>query len=190
LTAFGATQPGQLWWDSTYGVLKVYYSDINTNQWVDALPVLGSNGGSAVKRSYLLSFGAGFTPSLGSDSVSILIPFAPDNSVSYYYIKRLELRNEGTISGAGASFFIERNTTRTPTSSWTTANTIFSAAGSSFKAGAGIYITSYTNSGSGASFVSSAGVAASIMSGDYLRLNFTALNGAATLAVSLMIEEQ
>jgi hypothetical protein len=190
LTAFGATQPGQLWWDSTYGVLKVYYADTNTNQWVDALPVLGSNGGSAVKRSYVLSFGAGFTPSLGSDSVSILVPFAPDNSVSYYYIKRLELRNEGTISGAGASFYIERNTTRTPTTSWTTANTIHSAAGSSFKAGAGIYITSYTNSGSGASFVSSSGVAASIMSGDYLRLNFTALNGAATLSVSLMIEEQ
>jgi hypothetical protein len=190
LAAYGATQPGQLWWDSTYGVLKVYYADTNTNQWVDALPVLGSNGGSAVKRSYLLSFGAGFTPSLGSDTVSILVPFAPDNSVSYYYIKRLELRNEGTISGAGASFFIERNTTRTLTDSWTTANTIFSAAGSSFKAGAGIYITSYTNSGSGASFVSSSGVAASIMSGDYLRLNFTALNGAATLSVSLMIEEQ
>jgi hypothetical protein len=189
LAAFGATQPGQLWWDSTYGVLKVYYSDINTNQWVDALPVLGSNGGSAVKRSYLLSFGAGFTPSLGSDSVSILVPFAPDNSVSYYYIKRLELRNESLSSGAGVSFYIERNTTRNPSTAWTTANTIFSAAGSSFKA-AGIYITSYTNSGSGASFVSSAGVAASIMSGDYLRLNFTALNGAATLAVSLMIEEQ
>jgi len=189
LTAFGATQPGQLWWDSTYGVLKVYYSDINTNQWVDALPVLGSNGGSAVKRSYLLSFGAGFTPSLGSDTVSILVPFAPDNSVSYYYIKRLELRNESLSSGAGVSFYIERNTTRNPSTGWTTANTIFSAAGSSFKA-AGIYITSYTNSGSGASFVSSSGVAASIMSGDYLRLNFTALNGAATLSVSLMIEEQ
>ena len=189
LAAYGSTQPGQLWWDSTYGVLKVYYADLNTNQWVDALPILGSNGGSAVKRSYHLSFGAGFTPSLGADTVSILVPFAPDNTVSYYYIKRLELRNESLSSGAGVSFYIERNTTRNPSTGWTTANTIFSAAGSSFKA-AGIYITSYTNSGSGASFVSSSGVAASIMSGDYLRLNFTALNGAATLSVSLMIEEQ
>ena len=82
---------------------------------------------------------------------------------------------------------VDNSTEFAPKSS---ANTIFSAAGSSFKAGAGIYITSYTNSGSGASFVSSSGVAASIMSGDYLRLNFTALNGAATLSVSLMIEEQ
>ena len=189
LTAFGATQAGQLWWDSTYGVLKVYYADLNTNQWVDALPVLGSNGGSAVKRSYLLSFGAGFTPSLGADSVSILIPYAPDNTSLYYYIKRLDYRNETVSSGAGVSFYIERNTTQNPSTAWTIANTIHSAAGSSFKT-AGIYITSYTLSGSGASFVSSAGVAASVMSGDYLRLNFTALNGAATLAVSMIIEQQ
>ena len=190
LAAFGATQPGQLWWDSTYGVLKVYYADTNTNQWVDALPVLGSNGGSAVKRSFILSFGAGFTPSTGSDSVSIAIPYAPDNTSLFYFIKRLDFRNETTSSGAGVSFYIERNTTQSPTTAWTTANTITSAAGSSFKAGAGIYITSYTNSGSGASFVSSAGVAASVMSGDYLRLNFTALNSAATMSVSIIIEQQ
>jgi hypothetical protein len=189
LTAFGATQPGQLWWDSTYGVLKVYYADTNTNQWVDALPVLGSNGGSAVKRSYLLSFGAGFTPSLGSDSVSVMIPYAPDNTSLFYYIKRLDYRNETVSSGAGVSFYIERNTTQNPATAWTTANTITSAAGSSFKA-AGIYITSYTLAGSGASFVSSAGVAASVMSGDYLRLNFSALNSAATMSVSIIIEQQ
>jgi hypothetical protein len=189
LAAFGATQAGQLWWDSTYGVLKVYYADTNTNQWVDALPVLGSNGGSAVKRSYLLSFGAGFTPSLGADSVSVMIPYAPDNTSLFYYIKRLDFRNETVSSGAGVSFYIERNTTQNPATAWTTANTIYSAAGSSFRA-AGIYITSYTNSGSGASFVSSAGVAASVMSGDYLRLNFHTLNGAATLAVSMIIEQQ
>ena len=189
LTAFGATQPGQLWWDSTYGVLKVYYSDTNTSQWVDALPVLGSNGGS-VKRSYYLSFGAGFTPSTGADSVSVMVPFAADNSEQKYYIKRLDYRNETASSGAGVSFYIERNTTRTPTTSWTIANTITSAAGSSFKAGAGIYITSYTLAGSGASFVSSAGVAASVISGDYLRLNFTALNSGATMSIGIMIEEQ
>jgi hypothetical protein len=44
--------------------------------------------------------------------------------------------------------------------------------------------------GSGASFISSAGVAASVISGDYLRLNFTALNGGATMAIGVMIEEQ
>ena len=27
---------GTLWWDSTYGSLKVYYNDGNTSQWVDA----------------------------------------------------------------------------------------------------------------------------------------------------------
>jgi hypothetical protein len=137
-----------------------------------------------------LSFGAGFTPSTGADTVSIAIPYAPDNTSLNYYIKRLDFRNETASSGAGVSFYIERNTTQSPTTGWTTANTIFSAAGSSFKAGAGIYITSYTLAGSGASFVSSAGVAASVMSGDYLRLNFTALNSAATMSVSIVIEQQ
>jgi hypothetical protein len=27
---------GVLWWDSTYGKLKIYYTDANTSQWVDA----------------------------------------------------------------------------------------------------------------------------------------------------------
>jgi hypothetical protein len=44
--------------------------------------------------------------------------------------------------------------------------------------------------GSGASFVSSAGVAASVMSGDYLRLNFTAINSAASMSVAIVIEQQ
>ena len=187
LSSYGSTQPGQLWWDSAFGVLKVYYTDTNTSQWVDALPVLGSNGGS-VKRSYLLSFGAGFTPSTGSDSVSILVPYAADNSVSYYYIKRLDYRSETTSTGAGVSFFIERSSAGSGI--WTTANRIHSASGTSFIAAAGIYITSYTLTGSGASFVSSSGVASSVISGDYLRLNFSAVNTAANLSVSFLIEEQ
>lgn len=185
LTSFGATQPGQLWWDSTYGVLKIYYTDANTSQWVDALPILGANGTS--KRSYTLSFGAGFTPSTGPDSVSINIPYASDNTATKYYIKRLDFRNETTSTGAGVSFYIERNT---GSGIWTTANRIHSAAGSSFVAAAGIYVTSYIYAGSGASFVSSSGIAGSLVSGDYIRLNFTAVNSAANLSVSLIIEEQ
>ncbi len=97
-----------------------------------------------------MSFGGRFKPATGADSVSVMVPFAADNSEQKYYIKRLDYRNETASSGAGVSFYIERNTTRTPTTSWTIANTITSAAGSSFKAGAGIYITSYTLAGSGA----------------------------------------
>lgn len=189
--AIGNTQAGQLWWDSTYGVLKIYYNDGNTLQWVDATPVLGSSGGgSASKRSYVLSFGAGFTPSTGPDTISIQIPYAPDNSSANYYIKRLDYRNETASTGAGVSFYIERHTTGN--ASFAAANRIHSAAGASFIAAGsgGIFITSYTYSSTGASIVSSSGVAGSVVSGDYLRLNFAAINGAATMSVSMIIEEQ
>ena len=31
--------PGDIWWKSDEGSLKIYYSDVDTNQWVDASPV-------------------------------------------------------------------------------------------------------------------------------------------------------
>jgi hypothetical protein len=185
--AIGGTQPGQLWWDSEYGVLKVYYNDGNTSQWVDATPVLGSSGGgSSTKRSYVMTFGAGFTPSTGADTVQILIPYAPDNTAKYYYIKRLDYRAEA--AGTGVSFFIERHTAGN--ASFTAANRIHSGAGASFVASSGTFTTSYTLSSTGASFVSSSGIAGSIISGDYLRLNYSHINSAATMSVAIVIEEQ
>ena len=186
--AIGATQAGQLWWDSEYGVLKVYYVDATpTAQWVDATPVLGSSGGgSSTKRSYVMSFGAGFTPSTGADTISIQMPYAPDNSSQYYYIKRLDYRAE--TSGTGMSFFIERHTTGN--ASFSVANRIHSGAGTSFVTASGTFTTSYTLSSTGASFVSSSGIAGSVISGDYLRLNFSHINSAANMSISMVIEEQ
>jgi fibronectin-binding autotransporter adhesin len=187
--AIGETQAGQLWWDSEFGVLKVYYADGTSNQWVDATPVLGSSGGgSSTKRSYVMTFGAGFTPSTGADTVQILIPYAPDNTSKYYYIKRLDYRAE--TAGTGVSFFIERFTGGNAAFSVSTGNRIHSGAGASFVASSGTFTTSYTQSSSGASFVSSSGVAGSVISGDYLRLNFSHINSAATMSVSIILEEQ
>ena len=190
--AIGDTQAGQLWWDSEYGVLKVYYTDGSapaTSQWVDATPVLGSSGGgSSTKRSYVMTFGAGFTPSTGADTVQILIPYAPDNTSKYYYIKRLDYR--ANTAGTGVSFYIERFTGGDAAFDVSTGNRIHSASGASFKAASGLFITSYTQSSSGASFVSSSGIAGSILSGDYLRLNFSHINSAANMSVSMIIEEQ
>jgi autotransporter family porin len=187
--AIGGTQPGQLWWDSEYGVLKVYYNDGNTSQWVDATPVLGSSGGgSSTKRSYVMTFGAGFTPSTGADTVQILIPYAPDNTSKYYFIKRLDYR--ANTAGTGVSFYIERFTGGNAAFDVSSGNRIHSASGASFVAASGIFITSYTQSSSGASFVSSSGIAGSILSGDYLRLNYSHINSAATMSVSIIIEEQ
>ena len=188
--AIGATQAGQLWWDSEYGVLKVYYVDATpTAQWVDATPVLGSSGGgSSTKRSYVMTFGAGFTPSTGADTVQILIPYAPDNTSKYYYIKRLDYR--ANTAGTGVSFYMERFTGGNAAFDVATGNRIHSGAGASFVASSGTFTTSYTQSSSGASFVSSSGVAGSVISGDYLRLNFSHINSAATMSVSIILEEQ
>jgi hypothetical protein len=190
--AIGATQAGQLWWDSEYGVLKVFYNDGNTSQWVDATPVLGSSGGgSSVKRSYVMTFGAGFTPSTGADTVQIQVPYAPDNTSKFYYIKRLDYRNETTAGGSGVTFFIERHTTGSVAFSPSfRIHTAGSGVGASFVVGPTTYNASYTLAATGASFVSSAGVAASVISGDYLRLNFTTIGSAATLSVSMILEEQ
>jgi hypothetical protein len=176
-------------------VLKIYYADTDTSQWVDATPVLGSSGGgSSTKRSYVMTFGAGFTPSTGADTVQILIPYAPDNTSKYYYIKRLDYRNETVAGGTGVSFYIERftggNAAFNAVSSGNRIQTAGAGAASSFVVGPAAYTTSYTLASSGASFVSSSGVAASIISGDYLRLNFTSIVSAATLSVSMVIEEQ
>ena len=35
----GNPQPGDMWWKSDEGTLKIYYSDVDTNQWVDASPI-------------------------------------------------------------------------------------------------------------------------------------------------------
>ena len=38
---------GELWWDSTIGVLRVYYNDGVSSQWVDAFPVIAGADGPA-----------------------------------------------------------------------------------------------------------------------------------------------
>ncbi len=196
-SAIGATQAGQLWWDSEYGVLKIYYTDqgagVTVNsQWVDATPVLGSSGGgSSTKRSYVMSFGAGFTPTTGADSVQIQVPYAPDNTSKFYYIKRLDYRSETTAGGSGVTFFIERHTTGDASFSPTfRIHTAGSGVGASFVVGGASRLASYTLAGTGASFVSSSGVAGSVISGDYLRLNFTAVGSAANVSMSMILEEQ
>ena len=37
---------GDLWWNSSSGVLKIYYQDVDTSQWVDASPTASSAQGA------------------------------------------------------------------------------------------------------------------------------------------------
>lgn len=55
---------GDLWWNSDEGVLKVYYNDGNSSQWVDAsMAGSGSSGGSSIQWTRFYFDRGGSTPS-------------------------------------------------------------------------------------------------------------------------------
>ena len=54
---------GQMWWKSDEGVLKIYYQDIDSSQWVDASPGGGGSGDSAGSSDLLNDD----TPKLGGN---------------------------------------------------------------------------------------------------------------------------
>ena len=104
---------------------------------------------------------------------------------------RLDYRSETTAGGSGVTFFIERHTTGDASFSPTfRIHTAGSGVGASFVVGGASRLASYTLAGTGASFVSSSGVAGSVISGDYLRLNFTNVGSAAIVSMSMILEEQ
>jgi len=135
------------------------------------------------KRSYVLSFGAGFTPSANAaDSIQLNIPYAPDNVALNYIVKRVEYRNETVSGGTGLSFYIERHTGGDAL--WSTAHRIHAGSGASFQVGALVNQISFTT------INSSAGTNGLVASGDYVRLYFTTVGSAANVSISLTIEEQ
>lgn len=135
------------------------------------------------KRSYVLSFGAGFTPTANSaDTVQINIPYAPDNVALNYIVKRVEYRNETVAGGTGLSFYLERHTAGN--AAWSVANRIHAGSGASFEVGAAGYQSSFTT------INSSAGTNGLVVSGDYVRIYFTTVGSAANVSISLTIEEQ
>ena len=135
------------------------------------------------KRSYVLSFGAGFTPSANAaDSIQLNIPYAPDGTALNYIIKRIDYRNETTSGGTGLSFYIQRHTAGNV--AWSSANTVTAGSGTSFLVGSGTYQTSFTT------INSSSGTNGLVSSGDYIRLYFTIVGSAANVSLSLLMEEQ
>lgn len=49
----GSPSAGDLWWDSDQGVLRIYYADPDSNQWVDAVPQGTGGGGGGGSLSSL-----------------------------------------------------------------------------------------------------------------------------------------
>lgn len=95
-TAPGSAQPGDLWWESDKGRLKIYYNDTDSTQWVDASPPL-----------------ADATSIGGSGTVSMKASIIPDANATYdigsaeYKIRDLYL-DTGSIhteGGKNLSFY-------------------------------------------------------------------------------------
>ena len=134
------------------------------------------------KATYVLSFGAGFTPTTGLDSVSIAIPYANDGSTSLTYtIKRVEVRTETAPGASTLAFFFERHTTGDVT--WASANTIKGAASANFSVASTNFSSSFTT------ITSSSGNNGEVASGNYLRVNFASVGSAANVSISIMIQE-
>ena len=64
---------GDLWWDSVSGILKIYYQDVDTSQWVDATP--------SVSGINLWNFTVSTAPT-GSSSLTY------DNTTGNFHIPR------------------------------------------------------------------------------------------------------
>ena len=135
------------------------------------------------KATYVLSFGAGFTPTTGLDSVSIAIPYANDGSTQLTYtIKRVEVRTETEPGASTLSFYFERHTTGNLT--WTVSPiTIKGAASANFSVAQSNYSNSFTT------ITSSSGNNGEVQSGNYLRVNFATVGTAANVSISIMIQE-
>jgi len=135
------------------------------------------------KATYVLSFGAGFTPTTGLDSVSIAIPYANDGSTQLTYtIKRVEVRTETEPGASTLAFYFERHTTGNAT--WTVSPiTIKGAASANFSVAQNNYSNSFTT------ITSSSGNNGEVQSGNYLRVNFATVGAAANVSISIMIQE-
>ena len=72
---------GDLWWESTSGILKIFYDDGNTQQWVDASPGSSGGGGGSAPSTIFAANVASF-PAVGASES--LFAYADDTGSMYY----------------------------------------------------------------------------------------------------------
>ena len=77
----GSPTDGDLWWDSTTGILKIFYQDGDSAQWTDATPRGAGGSGSSTPPSILHANVAAFPPVGASES---LFAYADDTGSMYY----------------------------------------------------------------------------------------------------------
>ena len=92
-TAPGSASAGDLWWESDTGILKIYYTDADSSQWVDATPQ--GSGGSSYSNTNLETY-------LNGNLATNIIPdtnAAYDIGSAEYKIRHLYLSDTSLYMG-------------------------------------------------------------------------------------------
>ena len=122
-TAPSSPTAGDLWWESDRGRLKIYYQDVDSQQWVDASPPLAQpnvpvaagyinmNGNSPTwtgTTGYTVAKSGGDGTALGGD-VFYTLTFPTAYSARTDYIVQASYDGTDWVSANGAQIGIERN---------------------------------------------------------------------------------
>ena len=118
----GSPSAGDLWWESDSGRLKVYYTDTDSSQWVDASPPLadattiGASGTVSMKAHIIPDTNAAYD--LGSAEYKIRHLFLSDNSMWLGNSTKMSVgfrnNNDAQIGARPTVRFYNRNVNQTP----------------------------------------------------------------------------
>lgn len=98
---------GDLWWDSDNGNLKIYYTDIDSSQWVDAYTTEASSGSGGSSSSSSITDGTSTLSFDSNNRISIDTHIIPDTNAAYdlgnaeYKIRHLFLSDNSLWIGDG-----------------------------------------------------------------------------------------
>lgn len=76
-TAPTGASPGQLWWNSEYGRLLLYYSDGDSSQWVDTSPYAGTEFIAGQANAAYVTANAGYTTANAAFNAANNVNLAP-----------------------------------------------------------------------------------------------------------------
>ena len=98
---------GDLWWDSDNGNLKIYYTDIDSSQWVDTYTTEASSGSGGSSSSSSITDGTSTLSFDSNNRISIDTHIIPDTNAAYdlgnaeYKIRHLFLSDNSLWIGDG-----------------------------------------------------------------------------------------
>jgi hypothetical protein len=117
-TAPGSPTAGDLWWESDTGILKVYYNDGTSSQWVDASPVPAPNAGITVEaKSTSFNAAVNYRYMITGNSVTATLPSSATLGDTIYFVAGTSTitgftvgRNGLNIMGLAENMTVDDNT--------------------------------------------------------------------------------